>query len=154
MGETCHSRPPDDVAQVWSCTLIVVLKLWSWLDAGDGSVNAPEVVDELETHASVRTVERWMKRAVPRALETEQAIRHALIEKCEPRPVEHLFPGGLSPPDELIHRRWRIDPSEIGTLWRAFAWLFGGATKLSVPAACLLAEARGRKSRDENSFVI
>jgi len=155
MGETCHSRPPDDAAQVWSCTLIVALKLWAWLDAREGGASgAPEILDVLEEHAHVCTVARWLHRAAARALEIEQAIRHAVIERSEPRPVELLFPAGLSPPEELLRRRWRCDPSDIASLWRALAFLFGGAIRLSVPAACLLAEARGRMSAHESSFPI
>lgn len=155
MGETCHSRPPDDAAQVWSCTLIITLKLWAWLDASQGGgAGAPEIVDVLEEHAHVSTVTRWLHRAAARALEIEQAIRRAVIERSEPRPVELLFPGGLSPPEELLRRRWRCDPSEIGSLWRAFAFLFGAAIQLSIPAACLLAEARGRMSTPDKSFPI
>jgi hypothetical protein len=153
--ETCHSRPPDDAAQVWSCTLVVVLSLWAWLDSGQGVCNAPEAVPELQDHPSPRTVERWLVRAADRADDVLQTIRQAVIERSEPRPVEHLFPGGLSPPETLLHRRWRRrDATEIGHLWQAFAWLLGGAIELEVPAALLLAEARGRKGATETTFPI
>ncbi len=153
VGVTCHSRPPDDAASIWSCTLIVVLRLWSWLDGGRGLHNAAEVVPELEEHPSPRTVSRWLARAARRAPDLVQSIRQAVIERSEPRPVEHLFPGGLSPPEDL-HRRFGDDAAEICELWTAFAWLVGGAVELSVPVALLLAEARGRRGATETTFPI
>ena len=150
-GSTVHSRPPEDAAQVWSCTLIVLLKLWAWLD---GSLLAGhEVVPELETHGSFRTVQRWGGRAAARADEVLHYTRLTVIERSEPRPVEHLFPSGLSPPDGLLRRRWRR-PREIQRLWQALAWLFAGAIALSTPASLLLAEARGRMIATEASFPI
>jgi hypothetical protein len=154
VGTTCHSRPPDDAASVWSCTLIIVLRLWSWLDSERGQHSAPAVVPELEEHPSERTVARWWARAIRRAPDLVQTIRHAVIERSEPRPVEHLFPTGLSPPEDLLHRRWLSDAATISQIWTAFAWLFVGATELAVPAALLLAEARGRKGATESTFPI
>jgi hypothetical protein len=151
-GRTVHSRPPDDAAQVWSCTLIVVLKLWAVLDGGSLLVGH-EVVAELQTHPSVRTVQRWLRRGVERARTVLHYIRLAVIERSEPRPVEHLFPSGLAPPESVLRRRWRR-PLEIRVLWKALAWLFGGAIALATPAALLLAEARGRMSATEASFPI
>ena len=149
---TCHSRPPDDAASVWSCTLVVVLKLWAWLD-GDGLLTSREVVDELEGHAAFRTVQRWLGRALDRVDELLHYLRHAVIERCEPRPVEHLFPSGHDPPAQLLRRRWRR-PVEVARLWQALAWLFGGAIALATPAALLLAEARGRRGTTESTFPI
>jgi hypothetical protein len=156
MGDTCHSRPPNDAAQVWSCTLIVALLIWAQLD-GDQEARADAACEsdlfaELQAHVSARTVKRWVRRAVADAPQVEQALRYAVIERCEPRPVEHLFPSGLSPPASLLLRRWRGDSSEIVTLWRAFALLFGAAITLGIPAACLLAEARGRKTASKSTF--
>lgn len=142
-GRTCHSRPPEDIPSLRSCTVIVVLKLWALLDSAAGLHTSPEVLPALEGHVSPRTTSRWIRRALPRALELQQAVRRAVIERCEPRPIERLFPAGLSPPRGLQCRRWR-DPSAVATLWRAFAVLLAGAIELSVPAALLLAEARGR----------
>ena len=151
-GGTVHSRPPDDAAQVWSCTLIVLLKFWAWLDGGS-LLGGHEVVPELETHGCFRTVQRWLSRAAARADQVLHYIRLAVIERSEPRPVEQLFPSGLDPPDSLLRRHWRR-PQEIRQLWQALAWLFGGAIALSTPAALLLAEARGRMSATEASFPI
>jgi hypothetical protein len=144
---TCHSRPPDEAGALWSCTLIIALKLWAWLDGG-GLLTSRDVIEELEGQPSTRTVQRWLGRALEHSLELLHYIRIAVIERSEPRPVEHLFPSGLSPPEQLRRRRWRR-PVEIAHLWRAFAWLFGGAIALSLPASVLLAEARGRKSATE-----
>lgn len=151
-GGTVHNRPPDDAARVWSCTLIVLLKLWAWLDGGS-LLTGHEVVPELETHGSFRSVQRWLGRAAARADEVLHQIRLSVIERSEPRPVEHLFPSGLDPPESLLRRRWQR-PLEIRRLWKALAWLFGGAIALSTPASLLLAEARGRMSATEASFPI
>lgn len=153
-GESCHSRPPDDIAQVWSCSLIITLMLWAWLDGGDGAATTTQIIDSLEDHVSPRTLGRWLQRAVSRAEQLEQAIRRALIERSEPRPVEHLFPTGLSPPQALLGRHWRHDRSEIAALHRALAFLFGGATQLLVPVPCLLAEARGRMNEEHDNFLL
>jgi hypothetical protein len=142
-GRTCHSRPPDEWGPVQFCFLIVVLKLWPWLNGDVGLHNTSEVDHALDDHGCSRTVQRWLRRASAQALELQQAIRSALIERCEPRPVEHLFPGGLSPPELLTRRRWK-EPDLVGTLHRALAMLFAGAVKLSIPTSVLLAEARGR----------
>jgi hypothetical protein len=142
-AHTCHSRPPEEILSLGCCALIVVVKLWPWLNGEEGVHTSPEVVPEMEGRVHPRTVERWLHRMLPRALEIEQAIRRAVMERCEPRPVERLFPTGLSPPLGLLRRRWR-DPPAVATLWRALAVLLVGAIELSVPASLLLAEARGR----------
>ena len=142
-GRTCHSRPPEDIPSLWSCTVVVVLKLWALLDGDDGAHSSGDVLPELEGHAHPRTVERWLHRALPHALQMQQAARRALIERCEPRPVERLFPAGLSPPEGLLHRHWR-DPVAVSTLWRALALILVGAMGLGVAPSLLLAEARGR----------
>jgi len=151
-GATIHSRPPDDAAQVWSCTLIVFLKVWAWLDRGS-LLGSHEVIPDLETHGSFRTVQRWCGRAAAHVDDVLQQIRLAVIERSEPRPVEQIFPSGMDPPESLIRRRWRR-PKEIRRLWQALAWLFGGAVALTTPASLLLAEARGRMSTTEASFPI
>lgn len=142
-GRTCHSRPPDDLPWLHFCSLVIALKLWGWLNGGRGVYNAPEVVDDLHGEVSERTLQRWLARGQRYATEIEQAIRLTVIEKREPRTVETLFPGGLSPPEALTCRSWR-DPPAVEHLWRALAFLMGGTLQLSVPPALLLAEARGR----------
>ena len=64
-GETCHSRPPDDVAAVRACTLVVVLKLWSWNSSAEGVHRRREVLPALDEIAVPRTVQRWMRRPTP-----------------------------------------------------------------------------------------
>ena len=142
---TCHSSPPDDLPFIRSCTLVVILAVWTWIGSAYG----------LTRHvmpASHRTVQRWTSRALAVAVDVQHAIRFVLIEKCEPRPVEDLFPGGLSPPEAIL-RRWR-DPSVVCILWRAFALAIGGASKLEIPLPVLLAEARMRSSGPEIPFPL
>ena len=146
---TCHSRPPDDVPSVWSCSLIVLLTLWGWLDGPDGVERARGVVPGLEDHPSSRTARRWLLRALPHALELQQRVRLAVVERSEPRPPEILFPSGLSPPVGLVGRRWQA-PDAIEQLWRALALVVLGSAKLRVPASLLLAEARRRGAPSSN----
>ena len=142
-GRTRHSRPPDEWGPAHFCFLIVVLKLWPWLNGGAGLLNTCELDHALDDHGCSRSVQRWLRRARAQALELQHKIRSALIERCEPRPVEHLFPGGLSPPESLTRRPWK-EPQPVATLHRALAMLFAGAVKLGTPTSVLLAEARGR----------
>jgi hypothetical protein len=141
---SCHSRPPDELAGAGVCTLILVLLLWAWLDGERGLLTCEPVLPELSACASPRTVQRWSRRLVPDAMAIQQAIRLALIHRSEPRPVEQLFPSGLPPPAGLKKRLRRGPSADFVRLWRAIALLLGGATKLDVQVAVLLAEARGR----------
>lgn len=152
-GPTCHSRPPDELAGVGFCTLVVVLKLWAWLDGERGVHRCEQAVDDLETRGGdPRSVQRWLRRLLPHAMTIQQAVRLAVIERCEPRPLEQLFPTGLSPPERLVRRPWR-DPLQTTKLWRALALLLGAAIKLDVQVTLLLAEARGRcDTAPENSI--
>lgn len=152
---TQHSRPPDDAASVWSCLLIVVAVLWACLDSAHGLVHREhhEVLPGLSEHVSVRTKQRWLDRALRHASESHQAVRTAVIERSEPRPVEKLFPGGLPPPEGLRRRPWRDLPT-IVQVWQTLARLMGGAVKLETPVAILLAEARGRLGNPQDRFVI
>jgi hypothetical protein len=145
---TCHSRPDEEYPSAEACLLIVVLTVFAWLDSGLGQSHRDRrepIAGIGEVCASRRTVQRWLHGLLPNAMNTQQAIRRAVIERCEPRPVETLFEGGLSPPQGLERRHWK-DPLPVVTLWRAFAILFRGALGLDVPVALLLAEARGRWS--------
>ena len=141
---TCHSRPPDEMGRLSVCTLVYVLTIFGWLSAPCGLQNHEPIWFDLKCTPSHRTLQRWLQRALPTALETQQAYRLAVIERCEPRPVESLFPGGLSPPG-WPWRPWR-DPPLVGVLWRAYALVLGAAVTLRLPAALLLAEAHGREA--------
>jgi hypothetical protein len=152
-GRTRHSRPPDEVGRTGVCALIVALRLWAWLSSESGGVHTfTDVIPSLDSQGSRRTVQRWLQRALPQALRIQQSLRSAVIERSEPRPVEQLFPRGLSPPAGLVRRRWR-DPQAVRSLWQGLAWLFGGAIELAVPTAVLLAEARGRWTAHKNSVL-
>jgi hypothetical protein len=153
---TCHSRPPDDPAFIRFCTLIVVLRIWAFINSGVGFHNRGEVLpDLLDGAGSDRTVQRWTAGAMGRALEIQQAIRAAILElrRSEPRPEEDWFRGGLSPPSAVTGRRWQ-SPTLHQSLWRAFAMLFVGAKELGVTVSSLLAEARRRWHAQDDSFPI
>lgn len=145
---TRHSRPPEDLGLSYEA-LIVVVQLWCWLDA---AVGLHRYETPYPDGPSRRTVQRWLHRALPRALAFQSAVRHTLIERSEPRPLETLFPVGLPPPGALLRRRWR-DPPAVEAIWRGIAMLFVGAERLSVCAATLLAEARGRHDPQARSLV-
>ena len=140
---TCHSRPYDDPELLRYCTLIVVLRIWSCVSSKVGFHNRSEVFEDLDECGTDRTVQRWTTGALSNAIEIQQALRHAIIEEAEPRPVESLFEGGLSPPDAVMNRRWK-NPSDVAALYRAYAMLLVAARKLAKPASYLLAEARRR----------
>jgi hypothetical protein len=140
---TCHSRPPDFLPGYRFCSLVVTLKLWAWIDSELGLHNYPEFLPSLQDCGSRRSVQRWLRRLQPQALGIQQAVRLAAIERCEPRPLERLFPAGLSPPARVCRKRWQ-DTKSVSRLWRALSLLFGVCTKLTIPLAIMLAEARGR----------
>jgi hypothetical protein len=153
-NETVHSRPPDDPVLLRFCTLIVFLRVWAWVGSEMGFYNRREVHEGLESGCGKdRTVQRWASRAIKDALSIQQAIRLSIIEEIEPRPVESLFEGGLSPPDAVMKRRWR-SPADVETLWRAYAMLLVAARKLARHASYLLAEARRRWPTTQTPFAI
>jgi len=149
---TCHSRPPDLLPGLRFCTLIVALKLWAWLDAEVGLHRYAEVFAALGERGSRRSVQRWLRRLSPRAMEIQQAIRLAVIERCEPRPLEWIFPTGLDPPERVRRKRWQ-DAKLVGRLWTALAMLFGTSSDLMISPTILLAEARRRFDRREKPTV-
>jgi hypothetical protein len=87
------------------------------------------------------------------AMEIQQAIRLAIIEEIEPRPVESLFDGGLSPPHGVVKKRWKSKDS-LTVLYRGYAMLWIAAQKLATHASNLLAGARRRWPKAEKTFGI
>jgi len=150
---TCHSRPPDDPVGARSSALVVFLALWAWLSCGAGLRTYESVFPDLDLAMSRRTVQRWLRRALLQARKTQQAIRMAVIERSEPRPVERLFPQGLPPPRGLLRRHWK-DPLMVGRLFRALVIAVAGSIALQLPLPILLAEARGRWDGPCDSLVI
>lgn len=153
---TRHSRPIEELPSFGADLVIVLLVVFAWLDSGKGLSHRDRrsVLSDVEERcASRRTTQRWLHKLLGDSLKIQQAIRRAVIERCEPRPVETLFEGGLPPPDGLVRRPWKDSPS-VATLWRALAIVFRGALVLDVPASTLLIEARGRWSdpKTESSF--
>ena len=151
--ETRQDRAPDELGAVHVCSLVMVLKLYAWLSSTRGLHHYEEVLPSLESYGSRRSVQRWMRRATPLALGTQQALRDAVIERSGSRPIEQLFPSGLSPPEALLRRHW-LDPAAVTTLWRGLALLLGGAFRLDVAVSVLLAEARGRRPDPTFHFLI
>lgn len=144
-GRTTHSRPPDALPYFRVSTVLVIVLLARFL-----SLAVPEVdALELEDVRSERTLQRWRRRADDVALSVQQAVRHALIERCEPRPVEQLFEGGLSPPGDST-----AASTSVTTLQRGLSMALRGARALQIPLAVLLAEARGRWTEPTSRFPI
>ena len=139
--QTRLDRSPDEMGGVQVVLLVVLVKLWSWLSSDQGLQTYDEVVPALEAHGSRRTVQRWLHRLLPAAVQLQQALRTAVIEVSEPQPVERLFPGGLSPPAAVRRRRWK-DLDATYSLATGLAFLFDGACALSTSATALLAEAQ------------
>lgn len=147
--QTQHSRPPDDLASVWFCSLIVASSLWSWLAGDEGLHRREPMLDALADRPSSRTVQRWLRRALLHADETATALRRAVIERSEPRPMESHVGGGLSPP----HRRWGSS-SAVWPLHSGLSLLYEGAVALDVHVSLLLAEARGRQHIRTTGWLI
>jgi|GEM_PF-1472467 len=153
-GRTVHDRPPDDPLLVRFCTLILFLRVWAVVSSPVGFHNRKEVYEGLESGCgSDRTVQRWTARAMKDAMEIQQAIRLAIIEKVEPRPVERLFEGGLSPPHVVTQRRWQSS-QKLKLLYRGYAMLLVTARELATHASYLLAGARRRWPKSEKTFGI
>jgi hypothetical protein len=148
-GRTCHSRPPDDPPYVRVSTPLILLMLSMYMALAVGC-DASAVVDECR---SPQTFQRWCTRARRVATPLQQAIRHTLIEFCEPRPVESLFEGGLSPPwvaQPSRHPEPSPDVTLCGGLWMALI----GAVRLVIPLSSLLAEARRRWTGPRSTFPL
>lgn len=139
---TQHSRPPDDLGSVAFCSLIVVAALWGWLASEQGAHAHEPALPSLAERPSRRTLQRWLGRAQRHADDTALALRRAVIERSEPRPMESHIGGGLSPPAD--RRRW-ADPSAISKLHSGLSLLLQAAVAFAVPVSVLLAEARGRQ---------
>lgn len=152
LGSTCHSRPPDDVAQIHFCTAVVVLSLWSWLTSGAGVEVYEDVFPSLSERPSRRTVQRWMRRALAHAASTHQFFRLVVIERGEPRPMKRLFPSGLAPPGNEDRRRWKAAAS-VHLLRGGLEIAIDSAVSFDVPLALLLAEARGRWTPGERFLL-
>jgi hypothetical protein len=152
-GVTVHSRPPDDPAYIRCCSLIVVLRIWTFISSGKGIHKREEVFPSLwkGSGSSSRTVQRWTKREFENSMEIQQAIRHLLIDENEPRPVEGLFEGGLSPPDGVLNRRWKSS-TKLSELYRAYAMLFVAAREYAQHASYLLAWAQRRMPKQQKTF--
>lgn len=139
-GATLHSRPENDLPYVRSSTLVVVLFLVASLVYGrDRGFNAlPDTSSEV---IDIRTVGRWFRRACDVSVYTHQFTREAVLERCEPRPVEELFRSGLSPPPEVLRRPWN-ELQPISRVWSSLTMISLTTKYQKVPTAQLLARAR------------
>jgi len=147
---TMSTGPPDVIAHIPICTLVIVALLWSYLQGQSGIHNS--IPPELEGAAEPRTLARYLKRAKAACLQTQQAIREALIEIKEPRPWDEAFPQGLSPPQRLINRH--REPSLVATLWRAVAMLLIGSETLSIAPCVLMARAKTKAQQRSSRFLL
>lgn len=151
-GITAHDRPREDPVFVRFCSLVVFLRVWAVISSEKGFHNREELFEGLESGCgSDRTVQRWTARCMENAMLIQQAIRLVIIEEVEPRPVESLFVGGLSPPHDVAQRRWK-SPQNFNSLYRGYAMLLVTANKLATHASFLLAGARRRWPGPEKTF--
>jgi hypothetical protein len=147
---TCHSRPPDDLGLRFT-SLVVVVMLYEWLAAVEGlHAFEPELVPDDSGGPSRRTLQRWLRRAEPCAVDFQHHIRATIQDQCEPRPVERLFVGGIPPP-RWKGRRWRA-PLRVEALFRGLAMTLSAGAALERFVPTLLAEARRRT--DSGPFLI
>lgn len=140
---TSQDRCPDEIPQLQATLLVVFLKVLAWLNATVGLHRYDEVHPALEAVGSRRTVQRWVARLCPEADRWQGALRIAVIERFEPRPVERMFPSGLSPPASLRCRRWQ-KPQAIYSLWTGLSFLVRGSVAMNCSITALLVEAQRR----------
>lgn len=139
-NRTVHTPPPGTLGVHYS-GLVVVLQLFAWLDASVGLHRFDALFGALDDRPSRRTVQRWLTRFQPRALELQQHARRVVLTyRDEPRSLDMLFPGGIPPPPALRRRPWR-EPHRVGQLFRALAMVLGAAVAMNVPVALLVTEA-------------
>lgn len=147
-GRTITSQPPDLLPRRRVCTLILARLICAVLVA---SVGVHRFEHRLLAVRSVRQIQRDLQAAFELAVRTQQAIREALMKRCEPQPVEELWKGGLDPPKQ-ISRRSRHPNAPV--VWRALEMLHISAKTLSTSSTHLLAEARGRWTGCNDQFLI
>jgi len=150
-GTTTHSRPADDLPHVQACSLVVVLFLTAALVHGREKAYRALPETSIEV-ADVRTVGRWFRRALDVSVYTHQFLREAIIERCEPRPVEELFRSGLSPPDAVLRRTW-TNRKATSRLWQSLTLTSTTSKDLQVPTAQLLARARETANEYSQPFL-
>lgn len=149
-GRTMSTGPPDVLAYIPICTLVIVALLWAYLEGQSGMHRS--IPEELEGAAEPRTLARYLRRAKAVCLETQQLIREVLLEIKEPRPWDECFAEGLSPPERLIKKHPR--PSLIAILWRALAMLLIGSETLSASPCLLMARAQTKAAERGSRFLL
>lgn len=147
-GATITDQPPDLLPRRRLCTLLIASLLMHMLTALVGLHSPRSCLPEL---CSRRQMQRYLASALRHAERSQQAIRLALIERCEPRPVESLWESGLDPPEQ-VGRRSQHPGAPV--TWRALEMLNQGALHLQIPISHLLAEARGRWTGNDQTFLI
>jgi len=149
-GRTMSNGLPDVLPYKRVCTLVIVALLWTYLQGQRGIHSC--IPQELEGAAAPRSLARHLRRAKAVCLETQQAIREAVLEIKEPRPWDECFAEGLSPPERLIKRHRR--PSPVSTLWRALAMLLISSETLSATPCLLMARARMKAAERGIPFLL
>ena len=137
--DTHQDRCPDEVGRFSAVLLTILLNLAAYLLSGRGLLHDRELLPR-PVPVDLRTIFRWFHRLLPDAATVQGALRTAAVERCEPQPIERLFPGGLSPPEAVRRRRWK-DPEGAYRLATGLAFLVDGADALGISATVLLAEA-------------
>ena len=148
---TFSVHPPEGLPYKRTCNFLIVVFLWSYLAGTAGMHRA--LPAEFSEEVSPRTVSRYLKSAKAKAVETQQFIREALMERTEPRPIEEIFFGGPHPPESLLKRQ-RAEPEKASTLWRALAMLLNGAKALNEDPRTLLAWANQRSQNRKRRFLL
>ena len=138
---TQQDRSPDELGGIGSTLLLVLLQLCAWLLSENGLHTYEDRPHMLVQPPARRTVHRWFQRLLPEAERVQGALRTAAIECSEPQPIERLFPGGLSPPEAILWRRWK-DRSKTYLLAMGLAFFAHGADAVNLPATVLLAVAQ------------
>jgi hypothetical protein len=151
-GHTWLSCPPDVLPRVKTCTLAMVIILYSAL-VHSGLYWFLGVPPDAASCADSRTVARWRTRALALAAETEEAIRKVVEKRNELGP-ENLDGGrDRAPPDSLLRRPWH-DLAKVTGLWRGIQLLIGASRTLGVSCASILARARSVNGPSGKPFLL
>ncbi len=73
-----HDGPPDILAHIPICTLVIVAVVWTYLEGDNGVHN--RIPQQASKAASPKTLARYLSRAKTVCLETQQAIREDTVE--------------------------------------------------------------------------
>ena len=140
-GATYHDRPPQDLRWSYFSLAVCFAATWSWMTSPRGLLHVEWPWDS--DRPSRRTVQRWLRRLLERALAWQVAMRTAVEDALAPRTFDGVFPAGLPPPGTMA--RWHSSAAHACQLHGGLDLLKKCAPHLpNVPWQRLVVEAHER----------